>query len=210
MDRSLPKGVMKGMAIDPSDVQYYRAPESHSILRMENDRLVSADGHHFSIENGVPNLLWPRELSAIEAKTKSEYDRVAEQIYDAALDWQFAALHEDEETVRELMVNMLDLKPGARVLEVGCGTGRDSYRLARRLDADGKLFLQDLSAGMVRTCVKHMTEYDREMHFKCALHYSISNATYMPFPSDFFDAVFHFGASMSSPTSSRPVRSLPA
>jgi ubiquinone/menaquinone biosynthesis C-methylase UbiE len=179
--------------MNPADVQYYRAPQSHAELRLEGDHLVTSDGRRFSIENGVPNLVWPPELSEIEAKTKSEYDRVAERIYDAALNWQFAALHENEETVRELMIDMLDPKPGARILEVGCGTGRDSYRLARRLDASGELFLQDLSAGMVHTCVKRMGEYDREMQFKCKLHYSISNATYLPFPSDFFDAVFHFG-----------------
>ncbi len=179
--------------MDSSEVERYRAPGSHSALSLVGDHLVSAEGQRFSIENGVPNLLWPPELSEIEAKTKSEYDRVAEQIYDAALNWQFAALHEDEETVRELMINMLDLKPGARILEVGCGTGRDSFRLARRLDASGELFLQDLSPGMVHTCVKRMTEYDREMHFKCGVHYSISNATYLPFPTNFFDAVFHFG-----------------
>ena len=77
--------------------------------------------------------MWPPNLAAIDAKTKAEYDRIAEQIYDDALDWQFAALYEDEEKVRESMVNWLDLSPGARILEVGCGTGRDSYRLARRL-----------------------------------------------------------------------------
>ena len=177
----------------PSDAEYYRAPESHAALRLEGDHLVAADGGRFPVENGVPNLLWPPSLSEIEAKTKSEYDRVAEHIYDNALNWQFAALHDDEETTRELMVNMLDLKPGARVLEVGCGTGRDSYRLARRLDASGELFLQDLSSGMVHTCVKRMAEYDREMKFKCKLHYSIANAMFLPFPDDFFDAVFHFG-----------------
>jgi ubiquinone/menaquinone biosynthesis C-methylase UbiE len=176
-----------------SSAQYYRSPETHSPLKLEDGYLVSVEGRRFAIENGVPNLLWPPELSAIEAKTKVEYDRVAEQIYDAALDWQFAALHEDEETVRELMVDMLQLNPGNRVLEVGCGTGRDSYRLARRLNAEGQLFLQDLSSGMVHTCVTRMMEYDKQMHFKCALHYSISNATYLPFPSNFFDAVFHFG-----------------
>ena len=46
---------------------------------------------------------------------------------------------------------------------------------------------------MVHTCVTRMTEYNKQMHFKCAPHYSISNATYLPFPSNFFDAVFHFG-----------------
>lgn len=185
--------MMKENSMKLSDLQYFRDPESHGPLRLEDNLLVSPEGHRFAIENGVPNLLWPPQLSEIEAKTKSEYDRVAEQIYDAALNWQFAALHEDEETVRELMINMLDLKPGARILEVGCGTGRDSYRLARRLDASGELFLQDLSPGMVHTCVQRMTEYDRKMQFKCKLNYSISSATYLPFPADFFDAVFHFG-----------------
>jgi ubiquinone/menaquinone biosynthesis C-methylase UbiE len=179
--------------MDSFEVQLYRSPAFLSTLSLKGDCLVSAEGHHFPIEDRVPNLLWPPDLSDIEKKTKVEYDRVAEHIYDAALDWQFAALYEDEEKVRELMVNMLDLKPGARILEVGCGTGRDSFRLARRLDASGELFLQDLSPGMVHTCVKRMTEYNREMHFQCSLHYSISNATYLPFPSDFFDAVFHFG-----------------
>jgi ubiquinone/menaquinone biosynthesis C-methylase UbiE len=184
---------MKDKTMNPSDVQFYRAPESLIPLLLEDGCLVSAEGHRFSIENGVPNLLWPIRLSPIEAKTKTAYDQVAEQIYDSAVDWQFAALHEDEEVVRESMVDMLGVKPDMRILEVGCGTGRDSYRLAQRLDASGELFLQDLSPSMVHTCVNRMAEYDRNAHFKCALHYSISNATYLPFPSDFFDAVFHFG-----------------
>ena len=79
------------------------------------------------------------------------------------------------------------------MLEVGCGTGRDSYRIARRLGAGGELFLQDLSPGMVHTCVKRMQEHDRQMHFKCRLDYSISNATYLPFADNSFDVVFHFG-----------------
>jgi ubiquinone/menaquinone biosynthesis C-methylase UbiE len=177
----------------PARAEFYRSPETHSPLRLDGEELVSADGRRFRIDGGVPNLLWPPELSAIEAKTKTEYDRVAEQIYDAALDWQFAALHEDEETVRELMVDMLGPQPDWRILEVGCGTGRDSFRLARRLGAQGVLFMQDLSPNMVHTCVKRMAAYEDKLHFKCTLDYSISNATYLPFPSDFFDAVFHFG-----------------
>jgi ubiquinone/menaquinone biosynthesis C-methylase UbiE len=176
-----------------TSAQYYRSPEALSPLRLDGNHLISAEGRRFPIENGIPNLLWPPELTAIEARTKSEYDRVAEEIYDAALDWQFAALYENEVTIRELMVSMLDLKPGDRVLEVGCGTGRDSHLLARRLSQDGALFLQDLSSNMVHTCVKRMAAHNKQAHFRCALHYSIGNASYLPFPSDFFDAVFHFG-----------------
>jgi ubiquinone/menaquinone biosynthesis C-methylase UbiE len=177
----------------PADVETYRSPETLSPLRLDGEELVSAEGNRFPVVDSVPNLLWPPDLSAIETKTKGEYDRVAEQIYDTALDWQFAALHEDEETVRELMVDMLGPKPDWRILEVGCGTGRDSYRLARRLSARGMLFMQDLSPNMVHTCVRRMAEYGQKLHFKCGLRYSISNAVYLPFASGFFDAVFHFG-----------------
>jgi ubiquinone/menaquinone biosynthesis C-methylase UbiE len=179
--------------MNPADIHHYRAPGTHSPLKIEGDELVSAEGRRFPIEQGVPNLLWPPELSAVEAQTKREYDQVADQIYDAAVDWQFAALYEDENKVRERMVDMLDLKPHHRILEVGCGTGRDSFRLARRLDAGGALFLQDLSPRMVHTCISKMANYDNTMHFKCSLQYSISTANYLPFSPDFFDAVFHFG-----------------
>jgi ubiquinone/menaquinone biosynthesis C-methylase UbiE len=179
--------------MNPASFQNYRAPQTHSPLELDGGELVSPEGRRFPIEDGVPNLLWPPELSAIEAQTMCEYDQVAEQIYDAAVDWQFAALYEDEDKVRESMVDTLNLKPADRVLEVGCGTGRDSFRLARRLGPSGELFLQDLSPKMVHACVRKMAQYDGSMHFTCMLHYSISNASYLPFPSDFFDAVFHFG-----------------
>src|SRR5262249_34953051 len=190
-------------SMDPSSIQHYRCPQSHSPLRLVNavrhgkaihsGDLVSEEGRRFAIEARVPNLMWPPELSEIETRTKGEYDHVAETIYDTAVDWEFAAFYEDENKVRESMVDMVDPKPGHRILEVGCGTGRDSFRLARRLGPRGALFLQDLSPNMVHTCIRKMMQYDAEMHFQCALHYSISNATYLPFPPNFFDAVFHFG-----------------
>ncbi|MGB3338257.1 MAG: methyltransferase domain-containing protein [Devosia sp.] len=176
-----------------TNFQNYLAPETLSPLSVQGNGLVSGEGHVFPLVEGIPNLVWPAALDDQEHRTQVEYDRVAERIYDAALNWQFAALNENEEDVRELMVNMLGLKPGARILEVGCGTGRDSYRLARRLDASGELYLQDLSSGMVHTCRRRMEEYGAEFDFQCTLHYSVSNAGYLPFPDGLFDAVFHFG-----------------
>jgi ubiquinone/menaquinone biosynthesis C-methylase UbiE len=177
----------------PIEAAFYRAPESLSPLRLEGNRLVSDNGRQFEIENDVPNLLWPQKLSESEERTKAEYDRVAIQIYDTALEWQFAALYEDEDRVREQLVDMLDPRPGHCVLEVGCGNGHDSFRIARRLGTDGSLFLQDLSPMMVHSCVTRMEEHNRREPFKCNLIYSISNAVFLPFPDDFFDSVFHFG-----------------
>jgi ubiquinone/menaquinone biosynthesis C-methylase UbiE len=155
--------------------------------------LVSADDHRYPIERGIPNFLDPALLSGIEERTKSEYDLVADEIYDVAVDWQFAALYEDEAAIRESMVDMLELSPAAAVLEVGCGTGRDSFRIASRLNRSGRLHMQDLSPAMVRVCEKRMSDPARAGAVRCALDYSVSNAMRLPFPDATFDAVFHFG-----------------
>jgi ubiquinone/menaquinone biosynthesis C-methylase UbiE len=155
-------------------------------------RLVSAAGRSYPIEDGVPNFLVEDLLAAVERAVRADYDRVAEDIYDRAVDWQFAAFFEDEDAVREGMVDQLRLRPGMRALEIGCGTGRDSFRLAKRIGS-GALHLQDLSPGMTRVCRKRMGARAAAGEFGCALSYSVSSATALPFPDAAFDAVFHFG-----------------
>jgi ubiquinone/menaquinone biosynthesis C-methylase UbiE len=184
-------------------VSQYRCPRDRSELRLEqaviaDDEvqagvLVSAAGRRYPIKDGIPNLISSDSLTKIEADTQTEYDRVAEDIYDRAVDWQFAAFLENEDTVRETMVDLLELKPGMKVLEVGCGTGRDSFRLARRLGPSGELHMQDLSARMVEVCRAKMPAYTSKFGLACTLEYSASNATALPYESETFDAVFHFG-----------------
>lgn len=184
------------------NVRHYRCPADKSELSLADGELVageivsgtlvSAAGRRYPIEHGLPNLLYPPELSLIEAKTKAEYDRVADEIYDRAVDWQFKAFYEDEDKVRETMVDLLEVQPGMRVLEVGCGTGRDSFRLARRL-GQGELHMQDLSPAMVRVCRHKMAGFQKDLGFACTLEYSASNASWLPYPDGYFDALFHFG-----------------
>jgi ubiquinone/menaquinone biosynthesis C-methylase UbiE len=179
--------------VDASEAAFYRAPESLAQLRLDGEKLVSENGHEFEVENGVPNLLWPPQLHASEAQTKAKYDQAALQIYAAAMQWQFAALYQDETEVREKLVDLLETQPGHRILEVSCGTGHDSFRIARRLGPAGSFFAQDLSSGMVHVCVSEMAKHHQREPFACALHFSISNALHLPFPDNFFDSVFHFG-----------------
>lgn len=186
-----------------SSVAYYRCPADGSLLRVadqtppgdwiETGTLLSGGGRRYPVIRGVPHVLYPEKLSLLEEQTQIEYDRVADRIYDVAVDWQFAAFLEDEDTVREGMVDALDVHAGDRVLEIGCGTGRDSYRLARRLGEGGALFMQDLSANMVFACLQGMNARAEQMPFRSPLEYSVSNVTHLPFPDGFFDRVFHFG-----------------
>lgn len=180
-------------------LRHLRCPRTQSALQLvdaviDGDNvtagaLVTREGSSYAIRDGIPNFLDPAGLSPLERQTQADYDRVAEEIYDTAVDWQFAAMLEDEDTTRETMVDALRLTADMAVLEIGCGTGRDSFRLARRLGTAGRLHMQDLSPGMVTACARRMTGVGAA----CALEYSISSATSLPFADETFDAVFHFG-----------------
>lgn len=52
--------------------------------------------------------------------------------------------------IRRRAVRRLELKPGARVLEVGCGTGRNLTHLVQAVGAAGHVYGVDLSEGMLR------------------------------------------------------------
>lgn len=150
--------------------------------------------HSYPIIDGIPNFVRKSQLTKLEIDTQLEYDQVAAQHYDAALDWLFESFYEKEEDVRELMLDPLKLSPASKVLEVGCGTGRDSFRIARRLGEQGVLFLQDLSPRMVEKTKGLLEKYSNvESKLAPQIDYFISNATHLPFPDAYFDSVFHFG-----------------
>ena len=148
--------------------------------------LVAADGHEFVITNGVPNFVYPFQLpdSDLHARQQSEL-RV--DAYDRFLPLTFSTYGEDETAVRNLMIDKLNLKPGAVVLETGAGTGRDSELIAKRLGEDGKLYIQDLSPSFLARNVERMKTAE------CTVEAALANGYYLPFPDNFFDACFHFG-----------------
>jgi ubiquinone/menaquinone biosynthesis C-methylase UbiE len=52
--------------------------------------------------------------------------------------------------IRRKAVRRLELKPGGRVLEVGCGTGRNLAHLVQAVGAKGHVYGVDLSEGMLQ------------------------------------------------------------
>ncbi|MHC4093135.1 MAG: class I SAM-dependent methyltransferase [Planctomycetota bacterium] len=51
--------------------------------------------------------------------------------------------------IRRRMIERMELKPGDRVLEVGCGTGRNFPGLIKRIGPRGHLYGIDISEGML-------------------------------------------------------------
>lgn len=71
------------------------------------------------------------------------YDRIASII--PVFDWLFF----QPPGFRRKAAESLDLKPGDRVLEIGCGTGRNLPFLRQAVESGGRIYGVDLSPGML-------------------------------------------------------------
>src|ERR1700730_6130275 len=74
---------------------------------------------------------------------RERYNRIAR--FFVFFEWLFVL----PPGIRTKTVNRLMLKPGARVLEVGCGTGRNLSLLQDAIGPGGQLYGVDLSEGML-------------------------------------------------------------
>lgn len=74
---------------------------------------------------------------------RRRYDRLAG--FFVFFEWLFLL----PRGIRTRAVSRLDLNPGDRVLEIGCGTGRNLALLAGAVAAEGKVYGVDLSEGML-------------------------------------------------------------
>ena len=74
---------------------------------------------------------------------RRRYNRLAK--YFVFFEWLFWL----PRSIRSKAINRLELKRGSRVLEVGCGTGRNLAPLIEAVGAEGQVYGVDLSEGML-------------------------------------------------------------
>jgi ubiquinone/menaquinone biosynthesis C-methylase UbiE len=149
-------------------------------------KLITKDGIKYGFVNDMPNLVYPPVLDSKEKHTLAFYENRAD-VYDKFLYQTFKTHHEDETATRNGFIDKLNLKPDSKVLEIACGTGRDSVLIAKRLGEKGQLVLQDISPSMLKICREKLDEIPINKTF------CISNAAYLPFPDNYFDATYSFG-----------------
>ena len=156
-------------------------------LAQKSEGLICPNGHFFPFATGT-NI----PIFASETENANEYSRVnAAEMHDNALRWVFLTFDTDEAGLRERLVTRLGLRRGARVLVTGAGAGNDLPYLDRALSGDGVVFAQDIAKQMLLSgasrCQTEISNSAVEYHF------SVSDATNLPFSNGFFDAAYHFG-----------------
>ena len=136
----------------------YRCPYTGEALVLESPDAsgdlgygrLHAGGRAYPIQDGIPHLIdWSAESFSPEEEREHAYYQATSDGYDAVMDWVFKSFHESEEVFRGKMIDMLELRPGNRVLETGAGTCRDSVHIGQRVGPTGGLFVQGVLAHAV-------------------------------------------------------------
>uniref|UniRef100_K3Z5R0 phosphoethanolamine N-methyltransferase n=1 Tax=Setaria italica TaxID=4555 RepID=K3Z5R0_SETIT len=86
-----------------------------------------------------------------------------------------------EETTKEF-VDMLDLKPGQKVLDVGCGIGGGDFYMAENYDVH--VLGIDLSVNMVSFAM------ERAIGRKCSVEFEVADCTTKDYPENSFDVIY--------------------
>ena len=78
-----------------------------------------------------------------------------------------------------------DLKPGKKVLEIGCGDGVGA-RLIKKYFQPEVIYANDIDPQMISIAKKKVKD--------ASIFFQVADATKLPFEEDSFDAVFDFGS----------------
>lgn len=168
----------------------YRCPSpgcDRTRLEEAPSGLACPNGH---VVPFVPGTTIPVFYKQPDDATEYAHSESAEK-HDNALRWVLSTFHADEAALRGSLVARLQLSHGARVLITGAGTGNDLPYLARALGGSGEIYAQDIAQQMLLAGVaRYRAEVERT---GIRLHFSVSDATSLPFADGEFDAAYHFG-----------------
>jgi demethylmenaquinone methyltransferase/2-methoxy-6-polyprenyl-1,4-benzoquinol methylase len=125
-----------------------------------------------------------------EKRIQAMFGRIA-GIYDRLNTVMTAGMHHKW---RRRAVDLAEVQPGARVLDVATGTGDLALEVARRIGADGEVVGVDYVPEML-TIARVKAASEAHEHQLAQLHFEQANALLLPYPTDSFDAAtVGFGA----------------
>ncbi len=171
-----------------------RCPACRQELRTADPHGAAAEGlacercaADYPTEDGIPRFV-------TRAEVERQYPEIAEQTRAAARFYDFISVQQFLEIIgltvdeaREEYLQRLELRPGARLLDIGAGTGAELIHVARRTP-ELEMHGVDISIDMLLHCRRKLTRAGLSARLYVAL------AERLPFADESFDVVFHTGA----------------
>ncbi len=177
-------------------IEYVRCPktgeplEIFELKEIEGDdiltgKLKNSSGDIYNIENGIPDLITDQDLVGDAVFARNYYKSIAES-YDKNVNITFKLYFEDELKVRNYLIDLLEMNPNDRVLEVSAGTGKDSELILGRMSEKGELICLDISPDMLSYAKKKLSKFPNYTEVVSG------SACNLPFEDNSFDRLFCF------------------
>jgi demethylmenaquinone methyltransferase/2-methoxy-6-polyprenyl-1,4-benzoquinol methylase len=119
-----------------------------------------------------------------EPEVRAMFDRVA-GVYDRMNSVMSAGLHH---RWRERAADLAQLSPGARALDVACGTGDMALELAGRVGPGGEIVACDFSERMLELARAKVAQTDAAASERAPIRVESANALELPYADDEFAA----------------------
>lgn len=178
------------------NLSMYRCPLTGSMLELKTNEstnskikegfLYSIDANrNYVIKEGCIDFITPEQEIKGAAFARKYYSEIA-KTYDENVHITFELYNENELDIRNRMIDLLELKPNYKVLEVSAGTGKDSEIIASRLNKDGGLWILDISPDMLAYNMERMKNVE------IPVEHVVASACALPFIDNSFDALYCF------------------
>lgn len=164
-------------------INILKDPKTHQkIIKKEKTLFTEDEQTSFKIIEGIVTFLKEGDVFGDNAKYQKLYDKIGR--FTGSVYWFICRLLRlDMVSKRKELLSDLHVKGGDIVLETSIGAGAN----IPALPTEAKYIGVDISMGMLQACQKYslLKPYD--------LHLIQANAEQLPFKSESFDVVFHFG-----------------
>lgn len=127
------------------------------------------------------------KLTSTLGQSDAVFDHaISRRNYDRLSRWYDLLESSWERKPREATLASLEVAPGERILEIGCGTGNSLADLSRKATRAGSVIGIDLSRGMLRQARQRLTQGNAS----APIFLTQADAVLLPFENNAFDVIF--------------------